>query len=128
MLISEIAPTEAPELQSWADQIKAELGLQEFDLWLTRTGDIHLSALIVPKNDQRTGLGTAAMTELCRLADRLGKRILLTPAARDDHWGTTSSARLVRFYKRFGFVENKGRNKDFSIRHGMYRMPNPGSG
>ena len=31
--------------------------------------------------------------------------------------------RLKTFYKRFGFVENKGRNKDFSYRDSMYRLP-----
>jgi hypothetical protein len=30
---------------------------------------------------------------------------------------------LKDFYKRFGFVENKGRNKDFSTRNTMYRDP-----
>ena len=29
----------------------------------------------------------------------------------------------MKFYKRFGFVENKGRKKDFTISEGMYREP-----
>ena len=35
----------------------------------------------------------------------------------------TSQARLKKFYKKFGFVENKGRNKDFEISELMYREP-----
>jgi hypothetical protein len=31
--------------------------------------------------------------------------------------------RLVGFYKRFGFVENKGKNKDFSTMDLMIRPP-----
>ena len=32
-------------------------------------------------------------------------------------------SRLKDFYKQFGFVENKGRNKDFTISDSMYRLP-----
>jgi hypothetical protein len=63
------------------------------------------------------------MRELADLADDLGKRVTLSPAVRDDHMGTTSRSRLVDFYKRFGFVENKGRKKDFAVSDSMYRDP-----
>ena len=46
--------------------------------------------------------------------------IILTPS---DSFGATSILRLKKFYKRFGFVENKGRNKDFQLSCGMYRKP-----
>jgi GNAT superfamily N-acetyltransferase len=123
MLISEVIDVDRATFQAFADQIKAQYGLHQFDLWLDRSGDIKLNSLIIPKKDQNTGLGTATMLALCRFADKLGKRIVLTPATRDDHWGTTSQTRLVRFYKRFGFVPNKGRKKDFTISDGMYRDP-----
>jgi hypothetical protein len=45
----------------------------------------------------------------------------LSTAQRDPHHGTTSSSRLKRFYKRFGFVENKGRSYDPSISDNMIR-------
>lgn len=69
------------------------------------------------------GKGSALMKEIVAFADRHGLRTELTPAVPDDNLGTTSRARLVKFYKRFGFVENKGKNKDFSISEGMYREP-----
>jgi GNAT superfamily N-acetyltransferase len=69
------------------------------------------------------GVGTKAMEELIAYADQLGKRITLSPGLPDDAQGTTSRSRLVKFYKRFGFKENKGRNRDFSTRDGMIREP-----
>jgi len=123
MLISEVLNPELQHFQAWADSIKTQYGLHQFDLWLDRQGDIKLNSLIVPKKDQRTGLGTATMLALCRMADQMGKRIVLSPATRDDNWGTTSQKRLISFYKRFGFVQNKGRKKDFAISDGMYRDP-----
>jgi hypothetical protein len=62
------------------------------------------------------------MNELTQLADESGRRLTLT-AAKD--FGTTSLPRLKAFYKRFGFVENKGRNTDFTISDSMYRPPKP---
>lgn len=123
MLITEIIDPTLQAFQAWADTIKVQYGLHQFDLWLDRQGNIKLNSLIVPRKDQRTGLGTATMLALCRMADQMGKRIVLSPATRDDNWGTTSQKRLVSFYKRFGFVQNKGRKKDFSLTDGMYRDP-----
>lgn len=82
-----------------------------------------LGMIEVPKADRKQGVGTAVMNELINYADSNKKRIILTPGLKDDRHGTTSRARLVKFYKRFGFVENKGRYKDFSISDGMYRDP-----
>lgn len=123
MLISEVINPEQQVFQSFADQLRTQYGLQAFDLWVDRNGDLKLSSLIVPKKDQRTGLGTATMLALCRFADKYGKRIILSPASKDDNWGTTSTTRLVQFYKRFGFMQNKGRKKDFTLSDGMYRLP-----
>lgn len=82
-----------------------------------RNGTINLSKIIVPQNERSTGKGTQAMQSLVDYADRTGQRITLSPST--DFGGTKS--RLVQFYKRFGFVENKGRNKDYEISETMYR-------
>lgn len=111
------------QVDAWANGVQQRLGLKQFHVYASGQGDIVLNILIVPKDAQKGGLGTQAMEALCAFADAHGKRILLTPALPDDRHGTTSRARLVKFYKRFGFVENKGRNKDFSTSHGMIRMP-----
>ena len=86
------------------------------------SGDIiTLSSIII--KDKKQGTGTKIMQELCDYADKNNKRIILSVGTRDDHHGTTSRGRLVKFYKRFGFVENKGRRRDFSLPPGMIREP-----
>jgi len=67
---------------------------------------------------------TQIMQELVNYADQIGKRFELSPGQKDPFHGTTSRGRLVNFYKRFGFIENKGRHKDFTTSRGMYRKPN----
>jgi predicted GNAT family N-acyltransferase len=63
------------------------------------------------------------MKELCEYADANKLTIVLSPSERNKQMGTTSKARLTEFYKRFGFVENRGKNKDFRFTASMYRTP-----
>lgn len=120
----EIVARPTPEqTNAWAKSIKLKYGLESFDLWQYPGGDLKLNTLIVPKGIRKEGLGTKAMEELSRYADAHGFRLILSVAGHDDQMGTTSRARLIRFYKRFGFVENKGRNKDFTVSVSMIRKP-----
>jgi predicted GNAT family acetyltransferase len=82
---------------------------------------IIIDSIIVPKDMRKKGIGTQIMQEVINYADSVGKRIELSPGQKDDYHGTTSRNRLVNFYKRFGLVENKGRNKDFTTNKTMYR-------
>lgn len=110
-------------VEAFADQVKQELNLNTFILQ-DRGDDIYLSSIIIGKDKQKKGLGSKAMKKLTQYADEHGKRIILTPAIQDRTHGTTSRARLVRFYKQFGFVESKGKNIDYEIGAGkMYRDP-----
>jgi GNAT superfamily N-acetyltransferase len=61
--------------------------------------------------DRKQGVGTAIMRELCEFADRHAADIRLTPASKGDYAATTSRARLIRFYRRFGFVKDKGKQR-----------------
>ena len=81
---------------------------------------LFLHAIQVPKEMRKQGMGTAFMEELTALADQEGKTVFLTPS-RD--FGATSVARLRRFYGRFGFKRNLGRNKDFRSAEAMIRVP-----
>ncbi|MDC1446571.1 hypothetical protein N8344_01205, partial [bacterium] len=45
------------------------------------------------------------------------------PGLLDKQHGTTSQSRLRKFYKRFGFIDNKGRNKNYEFRNLMIRYP-----
>jgi GNAT superfamily N-acetyltransferase len=82
---------------------------------------IYLALIVVNEEDQYSGYGTGFMEDLCEWADSRGKIITLTP---DDDFGASSVSRLVKFYKRFGFVENKGKNTDFTHKQYMHRKPN----
>ena len=74
--------------------------------------------LIITK-EKNSGEGTKLMKDICEYADKSKKIIILSPS--DDFGG--NKKRLIEFYKRFGFVENKGKNKDFEIFESMYRLP-----
>jgi GNAT superfamily N-acetyltransferase len=86
-------------------------------LSLSGDKDLYLGKIVVPKSDRGKGIGTSVMQDLINEADRLGSRFSLSPSS--DFGG--SVGRLKEFYKKFGFIENKGRNKDFSISESMYR-------
>lgn len=85
-----------------------------------RNGIISLSQIIVPSGARGSGVGTSAMTQLIDYADSTGQRVVLSPSI---DFGASSTSRLKTFYKRFGFVENKGRHGDFEVSESMYRDP-----
>lgn len=80
---------------------------------------INLSAIVVKKDFRNQGIGSKVMKDLCDYADSVGKIITLTPAS--DYGGNVT--RLKTFYKSFGFIENKGKKKDYRISDTMYRLP-----
>lgn len=80
---------------------------------------VTLSRIVVPDDARNSGTGTAVMQRLTRWADQNGKTLALSPSG--DFGG--NKARLGDFYKRFGFVDNKGRAKDYEISETMYREP-----
>lgn len=97
--------------QQWADAgIKGDVS--------ENNGTITLSRIIVPEGERGAGKGTAAMQALVEYADRTGQHIALSPSS--DFGG--NKKRLVQFYKRFGFVENKGKNRAFTTSESMYRQ------
>lgn len=86
---------------------------------ISEKGDvITLSKIVIPEDGRGSGAGTKAMEQLIAYADATGKHIALTPSA--DFGG--NKKRLTEFYKRFGFVENKGKNRAFSTSESMYRQ------
>jgi ribosomal protein S18 acetylase RimI-like enzyme len=81
---------------------------------------IHLHDVEVPKEHRNRGIGSEFMRDLTRHADEHGKTITLQ-AAKD--LGATSLNRLKSFYRGHGFVNNKGRKKDYRLPGNMYRRP-----
>lgn len=108
-------------LHEFAERIKATHDLAEFHLYITKRGDIRLNSIIA--NTRKQGHGTAAMQALVRFADQYGRRVVLTTADKDMIPGTTSRGRLIKFYRRFGFVPNAGRRHNREIADDMIRQP-----
>jgi hypothetical protein len=82
-------------------------------------GTITISRIEVPSSDRDSGVGSEIMKMLTDAADAAGVRLALTPS---DTFGG-SVGRLREFYKRFGFKENKGKNRSFTTRESMVRNP-----
>ena len=81
---------------------------------------LNLGRIIVPEGSRGEGIGTRSMQDLVDYADENNLKFTLTPS---KEFGATSVTRLKKFYKQFGFVENKGKNRDFSHKESMYRAP-----
>ena len=135
-----LAAAKAPQIASMANKAIAnakapsELGAQagaidvealrksfpEIDFFISQSGDkAMLDKVVVPASQRGNGRGTSFMESLVSAADADGARVGLTPST--DFGG--SKARLIDFYRRFGFVPNKGRNKDFELMASMVRQP-----
>lgn len=118
-----VAPvTDRERFSANSADIRDELRAHFPDLTLHLGGStpfLVLDMISVPKPLRGQGLARAAMEQLVAAADAAGRPMALTP---DSSLGS-SKARLVAFYRSFGFVPNSGRNKDFGIMESMIRQP-----
>ena len=118
------APRAARVADAAMDAAKAEDVLRtkypdvELDVSETKKG-LTLSKIVVPEGQRSKGVGSAVMSDLVSYADSKGLPLAVTP---DSTFGG-SKGRLEDFYKRFGFVRNKGRNKDFAFMETFVRQP-----
>ena len=78
-----------------------------------------LSIDLIVVKEKSSGHGSALMKDLCLYADKTKKMIILTPS---DEFGSSKSD-LIKFYKKFNFVENNGDDKIFGVFEEMYRLP-----
>ncbi|MGW4240948.1 GNAT family N-acetyltransferase [Nocardia sp. NPDC004722] len=91
-------------------------------LWIHATSShLILGRLVVPEDQRNQGIGTAIMRRLTDAADRWSIPSALTPG--NTYGGSLS--RLRPFYRRFGFVPNRGRARDFATTESMVRAPKP---
>jgi GNAT superfamily N-acetyltransferase/phosphopantetheine adenylyltransferase len=87
-------------------------------LFLFEKGDyIELNLIKIRPEHKGKGWATKILDDLSEYAQENNKILTLTPS---DTFGASKS-RLETFYKRFGFVPNKGKNKDFTTRDAMIR-------
>jgi hypothetical protein len=82
--------------------------------------EVSINNIIV--NNKNNGIGSAIIQEIIDYADKNNKKVLLNAEVNKAE-GTTSKNRLIKFYKRFSFVENKGRNIMYEVNYSMYRLP-----
>jgi len=99
-------------------EIKTKYPDVQLDIYGDAKEGFELGRIEIPKGQRNSGLGTDVMNDIIKMADEQGAKISLTP---ETSFGGSSVSRLKKFYKKFGFVENKGKNKDFSTRNTMYR-------
>ena len=100
------------------DSIARELGI-ELRIYGEDRDIITLSKIVVPEELRGQGMGSKAMKKIIQFADQNNKTIALTPSVAFGG----SKSRLIKFYKQFGFVMNKGRNKNYETQELMIREP-----
>lgn len=114
------APEQTISVDDFAKSIKKQYGIELGLKGSPSSNVLSLHKIVVPEAMRNQGNGTKAMQDIISYADSQNKTIALTPSS--DFGGNKS--RLTSFYKKLGFVENKGRNKDYEISESMYRSPN----
>jgi len=114
--VASIAKVEPPKsIEQNLSQKYPDIDLSVFE----NKNGLTLSKIVVPENQRSEGIGTKVMDDLIDYADKNNLSIGVTP---DATFGG-SKTRLESFYKKFGFVRNKGRNKDFTFRETFVRQP-----
>lgn len=102
---------ESYALKDLEDEFNIILDLYDNGKWL------ELSRIIVPKEARGSGVGSTIMQKVIEYADKNNKKIYLTPS---KDFGATSTSRLKKFYKEFGFVKNEYKDES---RESMVRFP-----
>lgn len=82
-----------------------------------RDGVVTISKIETPAEYRGQGLAEQELTRVLADADKDGLAVALTPSS---DFGA-NKGRLVAWYKKHGFVPNKGANKDFGTRETMIR-------
>jgi tRNA nucleotidyltransferase/poly(A) polymerase/GNAT superfamily N-acetyltransferase len=80
---------------------------------------IAVDKIFIEKEFRGMGFANEAMEDLFEYADQNNIIVTLTP---DNLWGANKN-KLKSWYKSIGFVENKGKKKDFQTMQAMYRLP-----
>ncbi|MDH2565982.1 GNAT family N-acetyltransferase [Acinetobacter baumannii] len=113
-------PEQTISVDDFVKGLKKQYGIELGLKGSTSSNVLSLHKIVVPEDMRNQGTGTKAMQDIINYADSQNKTIALTPSS--DFGGNKN--RLTGFYKKLGFVENKGRNKDYEISESMYRSPN----
>ncbi|HFE9865437.1 GNAT family N-acetyltransferase [Acinetobacter baumannii] len=113
-------PEQTISVDDFVKGIKKQYGIELGLKGSSSSNVLSLHKIVVPEAMRNQGTGSKAMQDIINYADSQNKTIALTPSS--DFGGNKN--RLTGFYKKLGFIENKGRNKDYEISESMYRSPN----
>jgi len=83
---------------------------------------IKIDLIVIPEYIRNEGIGTKIINDIIDYAKANGVTLELTPAIQKEDikkWGIKKE-KLLKFWKNMGFVENKGRNKDYEISASFY--------
>lgn len=87
-------------------------------------GSLFLSDLYIKEEFRGQGVGSKVMNSIIQFADNNNLPVVLIPEPDDED---VSPKQLIDFYKKFGFVLNKGKKTDYSFSDPfattMYRLP-----
>ena len=106
--------------EALAESLRSRFPGLEVRLRPSHGGFVVLEEIRLPRESQGAGTGSKVMALLAEEADRQGWKLALTPSTA---WGASSKGRLEKFYRRFGFLPNRGRHKDYTTMEAMVRRP-----
>lgn len=114
---SEVEHFESSVNRKYADAIK------RFMIFYNKSKNcIELSDIYIKPEYYGRGYGSKIMEELTKFADSKNLPIILIPESERG-----SNKKLIEFYKKFGFVVNKGRGMNYQLSIpfslSMFRMP-----
>lgn len=80
---------------------------------------IEINTIVINPQFRGKGIASEIIEQIVAYANKRNMILTLTP---NDTWGS-SVARLKKFYKRFGFESNRGRNRNFKYMDTMIKYP-----
>ncbi|MEO6304817.1 MAG: hypothetical protein ABIP51_16775 [Bacteroidia bacterium] len=121
-ILKEYKSVELPDLTQFVSNINSirnkyiEMGCK-LDISFIVESSISIDMIRVPNKKQ--GIGTEIMTAITNECDKYNVICTLSPVS---DYGTPKTP-LINFYKKFGFVFNQGKNKDYRFMYKMIRYP-----
>lgn len=116
--------TKEQQLKRFEKKLEQQYGIELTLLPRFQHDAFVLNEIIVSPQNRKRGVGTEAMNDIVKYADDNKFTIVLTPDNTIGGGKKIPKSKLIKFYKNFGFVLNKGRHKDFRFSELMIRIPN----
>ncbi len=108
--------TEADSIENIKKKYKTQT--DQLNIFENKDNTISINNLVVKENLRNKGIGQNILSDIIAYADKNNKIITLTPTSEYN-----TKNKLINWYKKNGFVENKGKNTNFLISDTLYRLP-----